>query len=163
MIVTTLLAPVASGLLTTVQLEDQVVKVACLLGFLGVAIGFGIQTPIISLQTIMTPQDLPIGIASLYFGSTMGNAIWIAISAALFHNRLIAEVANYSPAANATLLENAGLSDIRALVGGDRLRDILLGYDEAVTQTLYLPVALCAATVVGSAFMEWSSVKEKQS
>ena len=64
---------------------------------------------------------------------------------------------------NATLLEHAGLSEIRDIIGSDRLRDVLLGYDEAVTQTLYLPVGLTVATIVGSVFTEWHSVKAKQS
>ncbi|KAI1860003.1 uncharacterized protein JN550_011687 [Neoarthrinium moseri] len=163
MIATTVLAPIASGLLTTVELDDQPTKVMCFLGFLGVAVGFGLQSPLVALQTIMKPKDLPLGIACTAFGSTMGNAIWMVVSAALFQNRLIAEVSQYSPSTNATLLGSAGLSGIRDTVGSDRLRDVLLGYDEAITQTLYLPVALCVATILGSAFTEWHSVKKKQS
>ncbi|KAK9777072.1 putative Major facilitator superfamily domain-containing protein [Seiridium cardinale] len=162
MIATSVLAPVASGLLTTVSLDDNLAKALCLLGFLGLAVGIGLQTPIISLQTVMRPADLSIGIASLYFGATMGNAVWIVVSAALFQNRLVAEVASHSPTTNATLLENAGLSQIRKAVGEERLRDVLLGYDTAVTQTLYLPVGLCVATVIGSALAEWQSVKKKK-
>ncbi|KAH8203467.1 hypothetical protein TruAng_002338 [Truncatella angustata] len=162
MIATTILAPIASGLLTTIGLDDEPVKAACLLGFLGVAMGFGLQTPIISLQTTMSSKDLSTGLATLYFGATMGNAVWIVVSAALFQNRLIEEVAYFSPSTNATLLKGAGLSEIRKIVGNDRLRDVLLGYDEAVTQTLYLPLGLCAATIVGSIFTEWHSVKKKQ-
>ena len=85
------------------------------------------------------------------------------MSATLFQNRLVAEIANHSPSVNATLLENAGLSNIRAIVGSERLRDVLLGYDKAVTQTLYLPVGLTVATVIASALGEWHSVKKKQS
>lgn len=163
MISTTVLAPVASGLLTTVGLDDQLVKVLCLLGFLGVAVGLGLNTPIVALQTTMKDADLPLGIASLAFGATMGSAVWIVVSAALFQNRLAAEMAIYSPTINSSLLDNVGLSDIRSIVGSDRLRDVLLGYDEAVTQTLYLPVGLCVATILGSALFEWQSVKKKTS
>lgn len=162
MIATSVLAPIASGLLTTIGLDDQPAKAACLLGFLGVAMGFGLQTPIIALQTIMSHEDVATGLATLFFGATMGNAVWIVVSAALFQNRLITEVSSLSPSLNTTLLESAGLSEIRKIVGDDRLRDVLLGYDEAVTQTLYLPLGLCVATGIGSLFTEWHSVKKKQ-
>lgn len=163
MIATTVMAPVASGLLTTISLDEDTVKVLCLLGFLGFATGVGLSTPTVALQTMMKQADLPIGIAAIGFGSTIGNAVWIVVSTTLFQNRLVAEIATHSPSVNATLLENAGLSNIRAIVGSDRLRDVLLGYDEAVMQTLYLPVGLTVATVIGSALTEWHSVKKKQS
>ncbi len=161
MIATTVLAPIASDLLTTISLDESVVKVACLLGFLGIAMGLGIQTPILALQTILSPKDLPLGIATNTFGATMGNAVWIVVSATLFQNRLVSEVAAHSPSVNATLLSHAGLSEIADLVGSDRLRDVLLGYDEAVTQTLYLPVGLAVATIFGTGLMEWRSMKKK--
>jgi hypothetical protein len=55
------------------------------------------------------------------------------------------------------------LSDLGNIFGSGRLRDVLLGYDEAVTQTFYLPVALTVATIIGSALTEWRWVKKKQS
>jgi len=180
MITTTLLAPIAAGLLTTFGLDDPDAKVPALLGFLGIAVGLGIQTPTIALQTVMKPADLPMGIALLGFGATMGNAVWIVVSAALFQGRLGVEIAEQlsSSAApggveggtgfgNETLVQTiltgeVGLSEIREVIGADRLRDVLLGYDEALTQTMYLPLALTLAMVLGCVFTEWRSVKKKQ-
>lgn len=97
------------------------------------------------------------------FASTLANAIWIVASAALFTNRLTDEISTYSLSVNATTLENVGLSDIRAIVGSTRLGDVLLGYDTAVIQTLYLPVGLSVATIIGSVSIQWNSVKQKHS
>lgn len=47
MITTTILAPIAAGLLATFGLDDPDVKVPALLGFLGVAVGLDMQTPTI--------------------------------------------------------------------------------------------------------------------
>jgi len=41
------------------------------------------------------------------------------------------------------------------------LKDVLFGYNEAVIQTLYLPLGLALLTIVGSIFMEIKSVKKK--
>ncbi|KXJ85579.1 major facilitator superfamily domain-containing protein [Microdochium bolleyi] len=183
MIFSTLLAPIAAGLLTTSSLDESLLipaKVPALLGFLGVAVGLGIQTPIIALQTIMAPADLPMGVALLGFGATMGSAVWIVVSAALFQGRLAVELGTAlgsggggvyggggsGMADNITqtiLTGEIGLSEIRELVGEDRLRDVLLGYDEALTQTMYLPLALTVAMVLGALCVEWKSVKRKQS
>ena len=162
MIATTILAPVASGLLTTIDLDESLVKMLCLLGFLGFATGLGILCPIISMQTLLKQKDLPIGIAISGFGQTMSSAVWIVVSATLFQNRLAVELAEHDPSVIAMTLENAGLSEIRHVVGSARLHQVLTGYDTAIAQTLYLPLALTAATVFGSVFAEWRSVKKAQ-
>lgn len=43
MIATTILAPIASGLLTTTTVNEGVIRVLALLGFLGFAVGIGLQ------------------------------------------------------------------------------------------------------------------------
>jgi len=61
------------------------------------------------------------------------------------------------PGTNTSNLGELGLGNVRSHIGQDRLRDVLLGYDEVVTQTLYLTVALTCLTIIGSA-----SVGEKK-
>ncbi|KAI0197926.1 major facilitator superfamily domain-containing protein [Astrocystis sublimbata] len=163
MLATTVLAPIASGLLTTISLDESIRKAVGLLGFLGLAAGLGLGSPIIAIQTIVKQSDLSVAISITAFAATLGNSVWIAVSTTLFQSRLSAELASLSTVVNVTQIENAGISEIRNLVGGDRLRDVLLGYDEAVTQTLYVPVGLAVAAVLGSAFTEWHSVKKKES
>ena len=64
---------------------------------------------------------------------------------------------------NQTAFDHGGLTDVRKYIGGNRLRDVLLGYDEAVVQTFYIPVALATLTVIGSVAIERKSVKKKKS
>lgn len=163
MYITTIFTPIAAGLLTTINLDTDLVKVLCLLGLLGFAAGGSLQMPQIAAQTVLSPQDVITGYAIVQFGSQMGPVVFLSASATLFANRLRSEVQEYSPTTNITNLENMGLSDIRKNLGGDRLGDVLLGYDAAVVQTLYLPLALSCLTLFGSLAMEWRSVKKKQS
>jgi hypothetical protein len=60
-------------------------------------------------------------------------------------------------------LEAAGLSDIRTYIGSEKLKDVLSGYNKAVVQTLYMPLALGILTIVGTVAMERRSIKKKQS
>jgi hypothetical protein len=162
MFATSILAPIASGLLTTLDLDATIVKPTALLGFLGIAIGLGVQAPQLAVQTVLSPKDVSLGGAIVLFGAGMGSALWICASATLFHNRLLDEVSRYSPGINGTALEAVGLSDIRGFIGSERLRDVLSGYDRAVVQTLYMPLALGVATILGSVAMERRSIKKKQ-
>lgn len=115
-----------------------------------------------ALQTTMNTRDLPFAMSCLVLTSTLSSSIWITASSSIFADRLKSELSAYSPSVNATELTSVGLSDIRSIVGSARLGDVLLGYDAAVMQTLYLPVALTAATIFGSALIEWRSIKKKQ-
>ncbi|KAK5338558.1 hypothetical protein LTR98_004958 [Exophiala xenobiotica] len=162
MLATSILAPVASGLLTTIDLQGSIVKAAALLGFVGVANGLGIQGPQLAVQTVLDAKDVSMGSAMIVFGAGMGSALWVCTSATLFHQRLIAEINQSSPTTNATALSHLGLSDIRSHIGSERLNAVLNGYNQAVVQTLYLPLALSILTIVGSSAMERRSIKKKQ-
>ena len=133
-----------------------------LLGFLGVAVGLSLQSPQVAVQTVLAPKDVSLGGAIILFGAGMGSALWICASATLFQNRLVDEVEKYSPATNGTVLESVGLSEIRNYIRSERLQDVLLGYNEAVVQTLYMPLALGILTIIGSLAMERRSIKKKQ-
>ncbi|KAK5955979.1 hypothetical protein OHC33_002552 [Knufia fluminis] len=163
MLATCLLGPVASGLLSTVDLDDKLVKPLCYLGFLGFGIGVGNLGPGNALSAILPLKDLPLGMAVTGFGGGMGSSLFVAASASLFQNRLGKELSKSAPGANVPTIGEAGLSAIRSEVGADRLREILLGYGEAVSQTLYMPTALIASSIIGAVCIQWQSAKKKQS
>ncbi|OJJ44233.1 hypothetical protein ASPZODRAFT_751038 [Penicilliopsis zonata CBS 506.65] len=162
MYATTILSSIAAGLLTTIDLKTDLPKLLCLEGLMGFASGIGFQAPQVAAQTVLAADEATIGLSIIQFGQQLGPVLFLAASTTLFTNRLTAEVEQYSPSTNITSLENMGLSDIRKAFGGEKLEDVLLGYDTAVTQTLFLPVALTCVTAFGSLAMEWRSVKKKQ-
>jgi hypothetical protein len=162
MLATSVLAPIGSGLLTTLNLDENKVKVVALLGFLGFGVGIGNMGPIQAIATILPPNDVSIGMAIIGFGGGMGSALFISASATLFQDRLVEEISSYAPGVNATAISHSGLADIRNIIGEDRLRDALTGYDHAIVQTLYMPLALAILTLAGSATMEWPSVKKRR-
>lgn len=162
MLATSLMAPIASGLLTTISLDDGRAGVVALLAFLGFAVGIGINGPIQAASTLLAANEVSIGAAIIFFGGGLGSPLFISASAALFQNRLTGELPQRVTGINTTALEHAGLSDIRNLVGKDKLREVLMGYNYAVVQTLYMPLALALLTLLGSLPMEWPSVKKKR-
>jgi hypothetical protein len=120
---TSVLAPIASGLLTTINIDQGVGKASALLGFLGVAIGLGIQGPQLGVTASLSTEDISIGTAVITFGAGMGSALF----------------------------------------GSDKLGAVLSGYNQAVIQTLYMPLALGLLTIVGTVAMERRSMNKKQS
>ncbi|KAM0546274.1 hypothetical protein ACHAPJ_010958 [Fusarium lateritium] len=163
MLATSVLTPIASGLLTTLDLEEQIAKAVALLTFLGVAVGLGLQGPQVALQAVLPAEDVSLGGAVLTFGSGMGSALWICASATLFQDRLSKEIQEAAPGTNTTGLQEAGLSKLRESIGPERLKSVLSGYENAVVQTLYIPLALALLTIIGSLAMERKSIKKKRS
>ncbi|KAJ9658573.1 hypothetical protein H2198_003591 [Neophaeococcomyces mojaviensis] len=162
MIATTVLAPIASGLLTTLNLDSQLAKAAALLGMLGFSLGLSMGAPFIAISTILKTKDVAIGGSILGFGGGMGSALFVSTAAVLFQNRLEAEVGMAVPGMNITNIEHAGLSDIRGAIGEDKLKSVLVGYNTATVQTLYIPLALTILMILGSGLIEWRSTKKKQ-
>ncbi|KAM5350128.1 hypothetical protein ACJ41O_006633 [Fusarium nematophilum] len=163
MLASSVLAPIASGLLTTLNLEEHISKGIALLAFVGAAVGLGLQGPQVALQAVLPVDDVSLGGAFLNFGSGMGSSLWICASATLFQSRLFDEIHSSSPGANVTNVKEAGLTGLRDRIGPDRLGSVLAGYENAVVQTLYIPLGLALLTIVGSLAMERKSLKKKQS
>ncbi|UZP39292.1 hypothetical protein NXS19_007108 [Fusarium pseudograminearum] len=163
MLATSVLTPIVSGFLTTIDFEEQVTKAVILLTFLGLAVGLGLNSPLIALQAVLPMEDVSLGGAVLTFGAGMGSSLWICASATLFQDRLANEIKLSSPGTNVEELQKAGLSKMRESIGPERLKSVLGGYENAVIQTLYIPLALAVLTIVGSVPMERKSIKKKQS
>jgi hypothetical protein len=152
-----------AGLLTTLRVDSKLIALLCYEGLLGFGIGIGIQAPQVAASAIFSTKDTPLAIAVVQFGQGIGPAIFISVAQSIFTGRLTADAGRYASGLNATAIENMGLSDLRTYIGPRKLEQVLLGYDDAVAQTLYLPVALTSMSIVGTLAMEWRSVKKKQS
>jgi MFS family permease len=161
MYATAILGPIAAGILTTIDLNASQLKVAALLGLLGFALGLGAQAPVTAAMTVLSPQDASIGLSVILFGAGIGSSLCIATSAALFHDRLNVEISTHAPGTNVSAIDSHGLGDLRNAIGPDRLKDVLFGYNEAVVQTLYLPLGLTLLAILGAVFTEVRSVKKK--
>ncbi|KAF5255873.1 hypothetical protein FOXYS1_13686 [Fusarium oxysporum] len=162
MLATSVLTPIASGLLTTLDLEEQIAKAVGLLTFLGLAVGLGLQGPQVALQAVLPIEDVSLGGAVITFGSGMGSALWICASATLFQDRLSKEIQDAAPGTNTTHIQEAGLSKLRESIGPDRLKSVLSGYENAVVQTLYIPLALALLSIVGAVAMERKAAPVKE-
>ncbi|KAF2236233.1 efflux pump antibiotic resistance protein [Viridothelium virens] len=162
MLLTSLLTPIAAGLITTLKVSMPLANLLIYQALLGVGAGIGWQGPQVAAQSVFQESDIPLSIASILFAQNFGPAFSIPIAQAIFQNRLVSDIEKYTPGSgiNAASLQSMGLSDLRRAVGAKELASVLFGYDKAISQTFYLPVGLACATLIGSAGMEWRSVKK---
>lgn len=192
MLASSIILPVFSGLMTTLKVDSELWKVLVYSGFVGfgagkcltlsmlhlwlcrssghialllidILSGIGFQAPQAAVQTALSDDDGHMGLAIIIFAQNFGPALFVALGQTIFTNRLTANLHNSAPGLNSMSIENLGLTELKGHVGAEDLHRILFGMDDSITQTWYLAVGLACVTMIGSATMEWRSVKQKRS
>ncbi|KAG9848371.1 MFS transporter, partial [Aureobasidium melanogenum] len=158
----TILMPILAGLLTTIKTRTSLVNVLVMTGFFGFAGGIGFLSPQSAVQMALPENDATIGLSIILFAEQFGAALFVSAAQNVFQNRLVDNLHTSVPSLNATSIGTAGLSDLRDLVAPEDITNVVVAVDQSVAQTWYMAVVLACMTIVGSATMDWRSVKEKQ-
>ena len=163
MLITSILTPIASGLLTTLKIDATISSLIGYQAFLGFAAGIGFQGPTNAVQTILSTQDVSIGVAAIQFSQSLGPAIFVPVAQSIFTDRLRADLSIFAPNLDSTSLEDIGFSNLKDHVKSEDLEGALLSYDVAIRETFFVVVALTCASLLGSLGMDWRSVRKKKS
>ncbi|KAI1125778.1 MFS general substrate transporter [Nemania abortiva] len=159
MLATSILTPIANGLLTTLTQTTQIWKILVFQGLLGIGTGIGFQGPQVAVQTVLSKNDTSVGIGVIQFAQGIGPAIFIAVSQSIFLARFKKELGLAGLTERAGDLIAKGISPSSLSLNDTDRRVVSAAYAESLTQTFYLPVALSSLTVVGALGMEWRSIK----
>ncbi|SPQ17589.1 bb877c76-bf64-4c72-a50a-0c9a480a0e4d [Thermothielavioides terrestris] len=161
MILASILAPIGEGLMYTWTVDTTFGQWFGYEALTGLAVGMGMQQPLVAVQTVLPIDDVPVATSAVAFAQTLGGAIFIAIAQVVFQNVLIANL----PAGNydRSGLLTAGVTDIITKVPPQLLPSILVAFNEALTHVYIVSICMSALTIVGSLAMEWRSVKKKTS
>ncbi|KZL81451.1 major facilitator superfamily transporter [Colletotrichum incanum] len=162
MLASTLFMSVGSGLLTT---WEPNVPVRNWIGF-QILYGLGscqsLQTPLLAVQSVLPMEEVPLGTALIMFLQTFGGAIFISVAQNVFSNEFRARLTKDLPNVNATAIVNGGANSIRqpGVLPPGTLDPVLRIYSTSLTTSWYLPVGLTCASIIGSALVQWKSVKQ---
>lgn len=137
----------------------------------GAGMGMGTQQPITAVQAALPAADIPIGTAIMMFAQTMGGSIFVSVGQTVFQNQLRRNILQVMPADQgaqiASLVSGLGATQIQDVVVVSRtfpkalLAKTVKAYNDALTQTWYVSVAMAALSVVGAVFVEWVSVRRR--
>lgn len=113
-------------------------------------------------QTVLPLDDVPIGTTVIIFVQTLGGALFISVAQNIFTNRLIENLIADVPSLNPEIVLHSGATNLRDAVDPASLAGVLRAYNSAITQTFYVSLAMAAFSIIGSALIEWKSVKGKK-
>lgn len=124
----------------------------------GLGMGLGMQQASVAAQTVLSRQDVAIGVSLILFAQSLGGAIMISAGQNVFANKLISgmsQISGLDPAIVAT----TGATNLRQVVATKDLPRVIAVYNKAVTQVFYVAIAVSCMSVLGALAMEWKSVK----
>ncbi|ESZ95339.1 DHA14-like major facilitator [Sclerotinia borealis F-4128] len=161
MIISSVLASIGIGLLTTFKPDTNHsawIGYQCLAG---IGIGFGMQQPLIAVQTILNISQVPTGTSVIIFCQTLGGALFVSIGQNVFTNKLSQNLAHYVPDLNPAVVLSTGATSIQQNIDPEFLAGVTISYNDALTQSFLVAAVMAALTIIGSLAIEWKSVKGK--
>ncbi|KAF3481676.1 uncharacterized protein GIQ15_04435 [Arthroderma uncinatum] len=158
----TILASIGAGLLTTFTTETGHAKWIGYQVIFGAGVGSGLQLSVIAAQAVLPLEDIPIGTVVIMFCQTLGGALFVSVAQNVFTNKLVSGVVEAAPGLDASLVLRVGATQLKTMIPPQFLDGVQIAYNNALTNTWYVSVALAALTIIGAAGMEWKSVKGKK-
>lgn len=156
------LSSIGSGLLSTFETttgHEKWIGYQVLYGF---GIGFGMQQPLITVQTVLPLKDIPTGTALVMFIQTFGGALFVSVAQNIFNNRLISELPKEAPGVNPEIILHTGATSLASSLPANLLAGVQEAYNTALTQTFYIAVAMSCLMIFAAVFVEWKSLKAKK-
>jgi len=162
MIVSSVFAAIGSGLLSTLKPDSYHGMWIGYQALTGIGIGLGMQQPLIAVQTVLDISEVPIGTSIIIFLQTLGGALFVSIGQNVFSNKLLQGLAKYAPSIDPSIILKIGATSIQGTVDKSVLPGVTLAYNDALTHSFLVAAVMAAFTMVGSAAIEWKSVKGKK-
>jgi hypothetical protein len=159
LLISSVFSAIGAGLLTTLTINAGPAKWIGYQVLYGLGVGLSMQTPIVVVQTVLPISDIPAGTALIMFLQTLGGAIFISVGQSVFSNKLIAGIVQTAGPEYAALVMNDRATALRKVLPSEVLGEVLVKYNDALTQTWYISVALATMSIIGSSAVEWKSVK----
>lgn len=160
----TALAAIGTGLITTFDMDIPTGKWIGYQIVVGAGVGAGFQIPMTAVQTVLSPEDIPVGTAIVMFFQTLGGALFLAVGQSVFQNGLIDGIGKYAPGVSSQAIVGAGATEMRDILTKlhklDQLNGVIKAYVDGLQDSYRVSLALMVAAFVASCFVEFKSVKK---
>ncbi|GKU06151.1 unnamed protein product [Fusarium langsethiae] len=88
MILSSVIMPIAIGLITTFEIDTSLERLVSYTALSGLAYGIGFIGPQTAIQTVLRAEDVPLGLSIMLFAQSFGPAVTVPIAQVLFTNQL---------------------------------------------------------------------------
>ena len=158
LLVCTVIISIGAGLLTTFQVDTDHQKYIGYQVLYGLGLGCGMQQPSMAAQTCLSKKDVMTGVALMFFFQGLGGSIWLSVGEVVFTNSLVKYLQDV-PGVTVEEIVHTGATDLRSIVEPQFLNAVLVAYNKAIRNTLYIAAATAAVTIFSGLTMEWKNLK----
>lgn len=159
MLTSSILMPIGAGLITTFTVSTNHSKWIGYQVLLGCGIGLGMQQPSLAAQAVLSRKDFPIGASLMFFAQNLGGSIFNSAAQNVFANKLVSGLAGIQ-GVDPSMVLGLGATDLRSAIPGNALSAVLVAYNKALVGAFQLALGVSCFAVLGSAAMEWKSIKK---
>ncbi|KAI0171781.1 MFS general substrate transporter [Hypoxylon sp. FL1284] len=152
---------VGAGLLTTLQVDTSEGKWIGYQILYGAGLGTTLQAPLLAAQTVLPPEDVPIGTSLMFFSQLLGGSIFVSVGQNLFDNNFVQDLRGVSGVNASTILQQGAtaITQIPEPTKGF----VVQAYNSALRPVFIAGLVMSCLTFLGAAGMEWKSLKRKPS
>ncbi|KAI1404519.1 putative MFS aflatoxin efflux pump [Hypoxylon fuscum] len=161
MLVGTCIMSVGAGLLTTLQLDTGTGKWIGYQILYGFGMGMCFQAPNLAAQTVLPTKDVTVGTSLVFFSQLLAGSIFLSVGQNVLDTQLLNRLSGL-PGFLPSMIEDNGATTLSSSLPPELLGPILVAYNEALRQVFILGLCLSCLTMLGSAAMEWRSVKQNK-
>ncbi|KAF2664245.1 putative aflatoxin efflux pump [Microthyrium microscopicum] len=149
---------IGAGLLSTLKATSNHSHWIGYQTLFGLGIGFGFQNSNLAAQNVLPRKDVPLGMALMFFMQQIGGSIFLSVAQNIFSTKLVNKLSGVA-GLDLQVIVNTGATDLRKVVPPNDLGAVVDAYSYALTRVFVLAAALSAAMILGSAIVEWKSLK----
>lgn len=118
------LMSIGTGLITTFQTDTGSSKWIGYQVIFGLGLGMGMQQALTAAQAVLNRKDVSMGVSLMFFGQSLGGAIFVCIEQAIFTNNL-ADSLSQIPGLNPSLIISIGATELRDVIAVQDLPAVL--------------------------------------
>jgi hypothetical protein len=159
MIASSAVMAIGFGLITTFKPDTHKSMWIGYQALSGIGVGLGMQQPLMAIQTVLDIKDVPTGTSVVIFLQTLGGALFVSVAQNVFTNKLKDGLAEYAPALDPAIILRTGATSIQSTTPKQFLQGVTLAYNNALVRAFIVSTALASFSMIGSALIEWKSVK----
>ncbi|KAJ7627224.1 DHA14-like major facilitator [Roridomyces roridus] len=161
MILSSVLAAIGAGLLSTLKTTSGHTRWLPYEIICGLGIGFGMQQPLLAAQAVLDLSDVPVGTSVIMFTQTLGGALFISIGQNVFTNKLVQGLVKNVPGVDPNLVLGVGATNLRDAIEPQFFHEVLEVYNQALVSAFYVSVAMASLSLFGALAIEWKNIKGK--
>ncbi|KAI6897419.1 MFS general substrate transporter [Hortaea werneckii] len=157
-----IIMPIGAGLISTWTVHTGSPKWIGFQVLFGFGVGLGMQQATMAAQTVLRKQDVPTGVALLFFAQQLGGAIFVSVGQYVLNSKLVSGIVRLVPDLSPERILNTGATKLRRIVPAQDLQGVLVAYNSALRQVFVVATAMACLAALGAFSLEWRSVKAKE-